>query len=200
MSRWSAWLAGGVVVAALTSAALPMMRLLVWNATPSVPTGLYRIGGTDGLRIGERVAIDPPATLRTYLAKRGYLPVEVPLLKEVAALSGQTVCRSERMLTIDGRIVGTARLLDSRGRRLPVWKGCHTLRRGDIFVMNLRAPGSFDGRYFGIMSREVVIGRAVPVWTDERGDGAYVWFAGRAAVPPPRSPRSLPTTNEGDEP
>ncbi len=199
MSRWRAWLAGGVIVAALTSAALPMAPVLVWNATPSVPTGLYRIGGTEGLRIGERVAIDPPEKLRNYLAQRGYLPVGVPLLKEIAAISGQTVCRWGTVVRIDGRIVGTARLLDRRRRPLPAWEGCRTLVRGEVFVMNLRAPDSFDGRYFGITAREAVIGRAVPVWTDERGDGAHVWFAGRAALPFHRPPSPYPPTNQGDE-
>jgi hypothetical protein len=34
-----------------------------------------------------------------------------------------------------------------------------------------------DGRYFGPLPRSSVIGRALPVWTDEAGDGRFEWRA-----------------------
>lgn len=170
-------LAGSVTVAALLSAALPISRLVIWNATASVPTGLYVIGGNEGLRVGERVVIDPPPNLRRYLAARGYLPSGVPLVKEIAARSGETVCRTGNSITIGGAPVGHARGHDHAGRTLPDWQGCQTISQNEIFVMNLSAPGSFDGRYFGPIKRDRIIGRAVPVWTDEAGDGDHAWLA-----------------------
>lgn len=178
-------LAGCIAAASLLSAALPVSRVLVWNATASVPTGLYHIRGAAGLRVGERVAIEPPPEMRRYLAKRGYLPTGVPLLKEVAALRGDTVCRTGLVVTINGEVAGLARASDSRARPLPRWQGCHTLTAKQIFVMNRRAPDSFDGRYFGPIARAQVIGRASPVWTDENGDGDHVWFARDHLLRPP---------------
>lgn len=177
MKRRTILLAASVAAAALLSAALPVSRVLVWNATASVPIGLYHVCGTASLHVGERVAIDPPPHLRRFLASRGYLPGGVPLLKEVAALPGDTVCRTGRVITINGKTAGTARVQDSRNRRLPVWQGCRVIAHDAIFVMNQRAPGSFDGRYFGPVPRAQLIGRAHPVWTDEAGDGAHIWFA-----------------------
>lgn len=170
-------LAGTVATATLLSAMLPGPRILVWNATASVPTGLYHVRGTTGLHVGERVVIDPPQRLRAYLAKRGYLPSGVPLLKDIAALPGDTVCRSGLAITINGERAGLARPHDSRARPLPTWQGCRIIGADEIFVMNRRAAGSFDGRYLGPISRSDVIGRASPVWTDETGDGEHVWFA-----------------------
>ena len=118
----------------------------------------------------------PPA-LRRLLAERGYLPVGVPLLKRVAAVSGQRVCRFAHGVTIDGQLVGIARARDRRGRPLPVWSGCQRIARNELFFMNPAAPDSFDGRYFGVLSTRSIIGRATPVWTDEAGDGDHVWFA-----------------------
>jgi conjugative transfer signal peptidase TraF len=157
-----------------------------------VPTGLYHIGGTTGLQVGERVAIDPPPRLRDYLATRGYLPTGIPLLKEVAARPGDTVCRQGLTITINGARAGVARAADSIGRVLPVWQGCRTIAAGQIFVMNRRASGSFDGRYFGPIARDRVLGRASPVWTDEQGDGAHIWFA---------QPSNVATSinNQGDD-
>ena len=34
--------------------------------------------------------------------------------------------------------------------------------------MNWQSADSLDGRYFGAMPASAVIGRAVPVWTDEK--------------------------------
>lgn len=177
MKRRTIFLAGAVAAAALVSAVLPLSRVLIWNATASVPTGLYHIRGTASLHVGERVAIDPPHGLRELLAERGYLPSGVPLLKEVAALRGDTVCRHNLTITINGEPAGEARALDSRGRPLPDWGGCRTIGADEIFLMNLRAPDSFDGRYFGPTERIHLLGRASPVWTDEEGDGEHVWFA-----------------------
>jgi conjugative transfer signal peptidase TraF len=170
-------LAGVVAAATLATLAVPVSRYAVWNATASVPTGLYAIRGKASLQVGERVAILPPPELRRLLVERGYLPINVPLLKRVAALSGQTVCRIGARIMIDGQLVGKARLTDRQGRTLPSWSGCQRLRRGDIFVMNPAAPDSFDGRYFGPLRLDTVIGRATPVWTDEAGDGHRVWLA-----------------------
>lgn len=196
MKRRTVLIAGTVCVSALLSAALPLARVLIWNATASVPTGLYHIRSSADLQIGERVAIDPPSRLRDYLAKRGYLPAGIPLLKEVAALPGDTVCRQGLAITINSHCAGMARAADSRGRSLPVWQGCRTIAEGEIFVMNRRAPGSFDGRYFGPISRGRLLGRASPVWTDEHGDGAHIWFARPSNQP---SNSATPINDQGDD-
>lgn len=170
-------LAGVVAVATLATLAVRPARYAVWNATASVPTGLYAICGKANLQVGERVAIEPPPSLRRLLAERHYLPSTVPLLKRIAAVRGQRVCRFAHGITIDGEYVGAARARDRLGRPLPVWAGCHVLRTGELFAMNPAAPDSFDGRYFGVLRLTDVIGRAMPVWTDEAGNGGHQWFA-----------------------
>lgn len=177
MKSRTVFFAASVVAATLVTLAVPVSRTAVWNITASVPTGLYLIRGTRSIHVGERVAIQPPPKLRKLLAERGYLPVGVPLLKRVAAVSGQRVCRFAHGVTIDGKLVGVARSFDRRDRPLPAWSGCYRLAPGELFVMNPNAPDSFDGRYFGVLTTHDVIGRATPVWTDEAGDGDHIWFA-----------------------
>lgn len=185
-------LAGVVFAATLATLTVPVSRYAVWNATASVPTGLYAIRGKASLHVGERVAVEPPLTLRGLLAERGYLPNGVPLVKRIAAVSGQRVCRFGHGVTIDGDFAGVARARDSRGRLLPAWFGCRKLRPGELFVMNPAAPDSFDGRYFGVLRITQVIGRATPVWTDEAGNGDHQWFAD------PHSNQPTSSTTEGD--
>lgn len=146
-----------------TTGVRPAPRWL-WNATASVPVGLYRVTPTVALHVGDIVALRLPERDATVLATRGYLPFGVPLLKPVAALAGQTVCRVGLHVTIDSNAAGDAKLADHRGRPLPVWQGCSRLEPGQIFVMNPIVPTSLDGRYFGVLPMEAVIGRAMPVY------------------------------------
>jgi conjugative transfer signal peptidase TraF len=177
MKAQTALFAASIVALTLATITIPVSRFAVWNVSASVPTGLYLIRGKRSIHVGERVAIEPPPVLRRLLAERDYLPVGVPLLKRVAAVSGQRVCRFAHGVTIDGTLVGVARPFDRRDRPLPAWSGCYRLALGELFLMNPAAPDSFDGRYFGVLSTHSVIGRATSVWTDEAGDGDHVWFA-----------------------
>jgi conjugative transfer signal peptidase TraF len=139
----------------------------IWNASNSVPIGLYHVQPAARLIVTDLVAVQPPDLLAAFLDLNGYLPLGVPMLKRVLALPGQTVCRNALTITIDGIDVGEARERDGRGRPLPAWRGCRLIADGDIFVMNWQSADSLDGRYFGPLPASAVIGRAVPVWTDE---------------------------------
>jgi conjugative transfer signal peptidase TraF len=140
----------------------------IWNASNSVPVGLYRVLPVTKLTVTELVAVQPPDPLATFLDLNGYLPVGVPMLKRVLALPGQTVCRDGLTIAVDNIAVGQAHERDKRGRPLPVWQGCRVIADGDVFVMNWQSTDSLDSRYFGPLPASTVVGRAVPVWTDEQ--------------------------------
>ena len=155
------------VVSLVAPAFLQLHRMIVWNASASVPVGLYLLETTDGRYISELVAVVPPEPLATFLAAGNYLPRGVPMLKHVLALPGQTVCRDGLVVTVDKVAVGMARERDRSGRALPVWQGCRVVAQDALFLMNLRSADSLDGRYFGPLPRSAVTGRAHPVWTKE---------------------------------
>lgn len=111
------------------------------------------------------------------MVERGYIGQGVPLMKRIAALPGQRVCRTGRNITVDGAPLGDALESDRLGRPLPVWQGCRVVVRGELFLMNWQVRDSLDGRYFGPLPASAVIGRALPLYTDEDGDGHFVWRA-----------------------
>jgi conjugative transfer signal peptidase TraF len=156
---------GATSLIVIPSAVPPVPRIL-WNASASVPVGLYAIGPAGKLQVGELVAAMPPAPLARFLAERRYLPLGLPLLKHIAALPGQIVCRDGAKVRIDGVLRAAARERDRAGRPLPVWGGCIVLGPDQLFLLN-DAPGSFDSRYFGPIGAATVVGRATPLWTDE---------------------------------
>ena len=156
---------------------LPVAPKLIWNASPSVPLGLYSIEPARHLEITDLVAVRTPEPLASFMAERRYLPRGVPLMKRVAGLTGQRVCRNGAYITIDGIDMGEALVRDRAGRALPSWQGCRRIADGEIFLMNWAAPDSMDGRYFGPLATNSIIGRAIPLWTDENGDGRFQWRA-----------------------
>ena len=154
---------------AISLIALPaiatMPTKLVWNASASVPIGLYVVRPIDRLSVSDLVVAMPPEALARFLTERRYLGRGVPLIKHVAATPGQTVCRIGETITIDGDVITLARQNDRLGRPLPIWRGCQTLDAEAVFLLNPDVPDSMDGRYFGPLPRESIVGRAVPLWT-----------------------------------
>jgi conjugative transfer signal peptidase TraF len=139
---------------------------LIWNASASVPIGLYAVRPVGELYAGELVLVRPPDVLAAFLQERGYLALGVPLLKHVLALSGQSVCRIGRTITVDERAMGNALDHDHLGRELPTWTGCRIVADGEVFLMNPASASSFDGRYFGLLPGSTIAGRLVPLWIE----------------------------------
>lgn len=98
-------------------------------------------------------------------------------MKRVVALPGQRVCRERGEITVDGVAMGRAFERDRLGRDLPIWNGCRVVADGELFLMNWQVEDSLDGRYFGPLPVSAVIGQALPLFTDEDGDGRFVWRA-----------------------
>lgn len=161
--------AGMVAVAAtlaLTATIVsPPRPRLVWNASPSAPIGLYRVTTGSDLHAGDMVIAWAPAEARRLAARRHYLPRGVPMVKRIAAAKGDTVCAIGPVVTINGRRVAARRRFDRQGRVLPWWRGCVRLRAGELFLLMRGAPDSFDGRYFGPIGADAVIGKAHRLWT-----------------------------------
>lgn len=158
-----AGLVGAALAALATPAVLDPAPRLVWNASASAPVGLWRITPGAAVCVGDTVLAEPPPAARRLAAQRHYLPANVPMIKAVAAVSGDKVCAVGPWIRINDRPVALRRAADRRGRKLPWWSGCERLSDGAVLLLN-PTPDSFDGRYFGPVSKGAVIGRATPLW------------------------------------
>jgi conjugative transfer signal peptidase TraF len=135
---------------------------LVWNASPSVPLGLYRID-PGPVRRSDLVLIRLPADVVELADRRNYLPKSTYLIKFVSAVAGDQVCRLGDRIFVRGVLAARALTRDSLGRPMPSWQGCRQLASGDLFLL-AGDQQSFDSRYFGVVSARDVVGRAVPLW------------------------------------
>lgn len=156
---------------------VPIAPKLIWNASASLPIGFYTIAPAEHLEVTDLVAVDAPEPLASFLAERRYLPRGVPILKRIAGLPGQHVCRDGAHVTVDGIDMGDALMRDRLGRELPGWQGCRRIADDEVFLMNWSVEDSLDGRYFGPLPVTSIIGRAMPLWTDEEDTGRFEWRA-----------------------
>ena len=160
-------IAGLAVLFVAMTALLPLVPKLIWNASASVPIGLYSVRPATIHHAGDLVVVRAPEALAAFLDTRSYLARGVPLLKHVAALPGQVVCRTVRTITVDGVTMGHALDRDRVGRILPVWEGCRLVGEEEVFLMNWQSENSLDGRYFGPLPASTIVGRADPIWIQQ---------------------------------
>lgn len=165
----------GLAALAWASFVHPLPRL-TYNPSDSVEVGWYRIDPLDHrtsspprpLSVGSIVLVPLPAEAAALAAQRGYLPTRIPLLKRVGAVAPQEVCIADGKVHIDGVPSAAVLSADRWGRPLPSWQQCHRLRHGELFLLSVTNPASFDSRYFEPVSAASVIGVARPVWLESR--------------------------------
>ncbi|SFQ67736.1 conjugative transfer signal peptidase TraF [Roseivivax halotolerans] len=158
-------LAAGLSLGLLSVAQIDRTPRLIWNASASVPVGLYVVRASHAPSLGELVAVRLPEDLSSWVVEHGYVGADTLLLKHIAAISGMTVCRNNLEITIDGRVVADAASADQQSRPLPRWTGCVKLESGEVFLLIAGVADSLDGRYFGPLSADTIVGHAIPLWT-----------------------------------
>ncbi|WP_321855505.1 S26 family signal peptidase [Paraburkholderia tropica] len=165
----------GFAALAWASFVSPLPRL-TYNPSDSVAVGWYRVDPLDHraaslprpLSVDSIVLVPLPAEAAALAAQRGYLPTRVPLLKRVGAIAPQEVCIAGGIVRIDGAPSAAVLRADRLGRPLPSLRLCRRLKPGELFLLSVTNPASFDSRYFGPVSASTVIGVAHAVWLETR--------------------------------
>jgi type IV secretory pathway protease TraF len=135
---------------------------LVWNFTPSIPVGLYVIEQRQWQQ-GDRVALKPTGRLKEALSAAAVLKDGRLLMKRVAAIAGDEVCRTKLIVSINH----VPRVAARDEPNLPSWSGCVLLQTGEVFLLG-DTESSFDGRYFGITSASDIVAPLSPILTYEQ--------------------------------
>ena len=144
------------------------------NLTNSIPRGLYRERQED-LRRGVYVAARLPLEWVALAKERGWLseggnPGHLPpILKQVAAVPGDTVEITDSYVAVNGSLIPNTetKKVDSKGRALPTFeRGTFTVKPGQVFLIATNAENSLDSRYMGPVQIANLISTLQPVWVE----------------------------------
>lgn len=139
------------------------------NHTPSLPLGLWRISPPVGpLPRDSIVSFCPP---KTEFFREAFDQGTIghgrcaggwePMLKPVAAVTGDRVEVNETGMAINDETVPETKRLPAQEAAIPV--GVYTVNKDEIWVIANRHPLSFDSRYFGPIPVAQVEGVAKPL-------------------------------------
>ncbi|MEM1087684.1 MAG: S26 family signal peptidase [Pseudomonadota bacterium] len=134
---------------------------LIWNRTASAPTGLYWLSDAPFTHV-QWVVVSSQSDMAEWAEAREYVGKDWPLLKQIAGLPGDKICRMGGEILINDQLAALAKAVDSSGQMLPVWKGCRVLESDEVFLLSPH-PASLDGRYFGPIKQTDLDGTAIPL-------------------------------------
>lgn len=145
-----------------------------FNTSKSLELGLYWITD-EPVAKGAYVMFCPPERQVFLDAKeRGYIGAGFcpgnygHLMKKVLAAKNDTVAVTAEGVTVNGEVLPYSKPIatDAIGRPMPQLSAeRYTLGESELFLMSDRSPTSFDGRYFGSVTRGQVTSVIRPVLT-----------------------------------
>lgn len=158
-----------IIVLALCAGAIALLAagelhrgdVVLFNATPSVPTGFY-VRSDAPVRQGAFVTVRAADVSIAYASLRHFTDAGDRFIKRIAANDGDSVCADGEVVRINDRTVAHRARHDSEGRALPHWSGCRQLSADEVFLMG-DTEDSFDSRYFGPVSVDDIDGVWRPI-------------------------------------
>ena len=141
------------------------------NISASAPVGLWLDRPISSpLHRGMMISVCPPPTVAVVklFSENGTLPYGpcsetnvALLLKPIRALPGDTVKISHGS---PAKVNGIALSNTTASESLPAWPdGEYTVQPGEVWLFSSYSEKSFDSRYFGTVSIDLVKGEAIPL-------------------------------------
>ena len=138
---------------------------LVKNYSVSERPGLYIVTQWKAPKKGDLVLVSFPEAAKELAKRRSWLHEGIPLLKRIVGVESDRVCHENGELTINGREIAPILAVDRQGEEMEVVNGCYTIQPGYFLPVNTYSPYSFDGRYFGPIPRDLILGKASSLLT-----------------------------------
>lgn len=144
---------------------------LVWNATPSIPEGLYL---SKDVLPGEPLRREEVVCWRHgelgRLMDRGYVEPKIRVCKPVMGFAGDLIEAEEGRVTLktaQGTLVASVAVSaeDSKGRPLPnALQGLTAVPDGTVVVLAADQVKALDSRYLGPVPTTMLTKRLKPLW------------------------------------
>lgn len=141
---------------------------LLINISESMPKGLYFLSDIkkEELKVGDIILFTCPSNIEKYVYGRKYLPKRIPLLKRIAGVKGTIFFMNDGYFYINNKKVARIKSHDKQLLELPVFYTQEIQEvQENYFIVLGDHENSFDSRYFGEISLNLVKKKAKPVWT-----------------------------------
>lgn len=138
---------------------------LFWFTTSnSVRPGIYRrTTPLFPVALHDFVEVYPPERAWAFAQTMG-IRTDIPWIKTVEALPGDTVCVEQGRLTINAVAVVPVHEQTPHGHTVPLWKsGCYVIPPGHFLPLSTYHHLSYDGRYYGPVSLDRIVAKVKPL-------------------------------------
>ncbi len=167
-------LTAGILIIAIAILIIMLSLQLRFNATSSMPRGIYREVNTP-LIVGSIVEVCLPTDMAQFGKSRGYIHAgncpgnAEPLLKEVVALGGDNLQVNDQGVFINGKLLPHSSVLHLDELHRPlishVINTRFVLGVDEVWFYGVSDPKSWDSRYYGAVKRENIRHILKPIWT-----------------------------------
>lgn len=162
-SRHQTWViaSAAVAIGALVSALARPLDVLLYNHSPSIPTGFY-LRQSAPIGLGAVVTVRALDVAPAEARARRFTGEGDRFIKRIAAVAGDEVCAKGESLRINNSPALRRKSHDAAGRVLKAWTGCRVLAAHEVLLLG-DTEDSFDGRYWGPTERHNIEGTWVPL-------------------------------------
>ena len=136
--------------------------LLYWNHTASEPIGLY-LAVPDPVKAGDKIVMRVPEDMKPYCYERGWMKENETMLKTAYALAGETYQITDTEMFVNHIKVGQVAKTDQKGLPLPQKQGEYVIAPGNFLPLATYKSNSFDGRYYGDVSTDLIVTKVMPI-------------------------------------
>ena len=139
---------------------------ITYSKSKSMPQGWYLIVSAKNLQRNDIVVFLPPKNTRDFLSQKHWGPKSNLLLKHVMGMPGDLVCNRNHYLWINQQKIAPLLVFYAPHKKLPQNDFCRKLANDEYLLLSTKITRSFDGRYFGPIKRENIMGKAIPLPTN----------------------------------
>jgi len=148
-------------VAALLVASILPLDVVLYNHSPSIPTGFY-LRQSAPIGVGAIVTVRAIDVAPAEARAQRFTEDGDRFIKRIAGVAGDEVCAEGGTLRINHGPVVRRKRRDTTGRLLKAWSGCQVLAEHEVLLLG-DTEDSFDGRYWGPTERQTIEGVWVPL-------------------------------------
>ncbi len=136
---------------------------LTFSVTKSMPRGLYLVIPAKKIVRYDIVEFIPPSAALDFIREKLWVPQSGTIIKYVFAIADDHVCIRNQAIFINSQKIGTVYKTYAPNKLLPQTKICGKLKENQYLLLSTESERSFDGRYFGLVSSQNILGRAIPI-------------------------------------